>query len=175
MDLYNGLISRRSVRKFTDQKVERETIKELIKAAQYAPSAHNTKPWEFFVIEEKQDLEKIRVLQRLAAFAGNAQAVIMVCINEQKTFSREKEGWSYADIDGSSATMNLLYAAHAKGLGACWCGCSPMTKPIEDTKAYFNLPEHIRPFSFVVLGHYDQEPGQPQDRFKEEYIHWGKW
>ncbi len=99
----------------------------------------------------------------------------MVCVDENKSFGREKEGWSYADVDGAAATMNILHAAHALGIGGCWCGCSPMTKPIADVKEYFKLPENIKPFSIVVLGYAEGEVRQPETRYDETKIHFGKW
>lgn len=171
-----GLLTRRSVRKYqADKKIPHHELKEIIKAAQYSPSAHNSQPWEFLVVEDKEDLAKFRTLQRASLFAEGASAVILVCVDETKSFSREKEGWSYVDIDGSSATSNVLHAAHALGIGACWCGCSPMTKPIVDVKEYFKLPEHIRPFSIVVLGYPEGEVRQPETRYDETKIHFGKW
>ena len=175
MKLLEGILTRRSVRKYTDQKIPKEDLQELIKFAQYAPSAHNTRPWEFIIIEDKEKLSKFKSFQRLAAFAENAAAVILVCIDKDKSFSRPKENWSYEDIDGSSATMNIIYAAHAKGLGACWCGCSPMTSPIESIKNYYNLPENIKPFSIITLGYPASVPNQPEDREDKTKIHWENW
>ena len=176
MNLYDGIITRRSVRRFIpDKPIAKEIIMDLIKAAQYAPSAHNTKPWEFLVIEDKETLCKFRTLQRMASFADGASAAIIVCVDKEKSYSREKEDWSFIDSDGSAATMNILYAAQDKGLGACWCGVSPMTKPINDIKEYFNMPENVVPFSIVVLGYPEGEIKQPENRFREEYIHWEKW
>ena len=58
MDLMEGLLTRRSVRKFTDEPVAKQDILDIIKAAQYAPSAHNTQPWSFLVIENKEILKE---------------------------------------------------------------------------------------------------------------------
>ncbi len=175
MDLMEGLLSRRSIRKYADKPVEKNLVKKIIKAAQYAPSAHNTQPWEFLVIDDKEQLKELRHIQRSASFAENAPLAILVCGDEQKAFSREKEGWSYVDIDCSAATENLLLAAHAEGLGACWCGAAPMTKPIAGLKEYFKLPENIKPFSIVVLGYPDEESKLNGERYNEDRIHWGKW
>lgn len=176
MELMEGLLTRRSVRKFdTSKKISKETMEQLIKAAQYAPSAHNTQPWEFLVIENPEVLKQFRHMQRSALFAENATAVVLVCGNTDKAFSREKEGWSYVDIDCSAATQNLILAAHALGLGACWCGASPMTGPMASVKEYFKLPENIKPFSIVVLGYPQETPKQPEGRYQESKIHWEKW
>lgn len=175
MELMEGLLSRRSVRKFTDQQVEREKIEQLIKAAQYAPSAHNTQPWHFLVVENKEVLKQFRHVQRSASFAENAPLVILVCGDTEQAFHREKEGWSYINIDCSAATENLLLAAHALGLGGCWCGATPMLKPMEGLKELFKLPENIQPFSIVVLGYPAEEPKQPENRCDPAKIHWEKW
>ena len=175
MDLMEGLLSRRSIRKYTDKPVEKATIQKLIKAAQYAPSAHNTRPWEFLVIEDKEALKDLRRIQRSASFAENAPLAILVCGDHNKAFSREKEGWTYIDIDCSAATENLLLAAHSLGLGACWCGATPMTKPMAALVERFNLPENIKPFSIVVIGHPDEESKLNAERYDETRIHWGKW
>jgi len=94
MDLIHGLLTRRSVRKFTDEPIAKEDIIDMIKAAQYAPSAHNTQPWSFLVIDDKEVLKDFRHLQRSALFAENAPLVILVCGDKNIAFSREKEGWS---------------------------------------------------------------------------------
>ena len=113
-------------------------------------------------------------MQRSALFAENAAAVILVCGREDISFSRPKEGWSYIDIDCAAATENILLAAHALGVGACWCGASPMTGPIAAIREYFKLPENVKPFSIVVLGYPEETPKQPV-RDNPERIHWGKW
>ncbi len=176
MDLMQGLLTRRSVRQYDEnKKVEKEDILQIIKAGQYAPSAHNKQAWEFLVIEDKAILESLRSVQPFTSFAKNASCAILVCADTQAAFAREKEGWSYDEIDCAACTQNMLLAAHALNLGACWCGCTPMTSTMEKTKEMFNLPENIKPFAFIVIGHQVVEAKQPKERFSEEKIHWHKW
>lgn len=177
MDLYQGILTRRSVRQFTEQKISHSDIEEIIKAAQYAPSAHNMQPWEFLVIEDKEKLKNLRNLQRWTSFAQEASCAIIICGNLQEAFSRDKDGekWDYADIDCSLAAQNLMLAAHSKGIGSCFCGCSPMPLVINGISEYFNLPEHIRPIAIIVLGYPQNTPPQPEDRFKKNKIHWELW
>ena len=178
MDLFEGILTRRSVRQFdTTKKISREDLEDIIRAAQYAPSAHNKQPWEFFVITDNEKMSEIRHIQPWTSFAKDAAAVILVCGNTQEAFSREKEDevWNYADIDCSLAAQNLLLAAHGKGIGTCFCGAAPMPKVIAGLQEMFGLPEYIRPLSIVVLGYPKIQPEQPKDRFKPEKIHWNKW
>ena len=177
MELYQGLLTRRSVRKYKKQKISRPILEEIIKAAQYAPSAHNKQPWEFLVIENPQTLEALRNVQRWTSFAKDASCAIIVCGDTKQTFSRDKDGekWDYADIDCSLATENLMLAAHAKGIGTCFCGASPMPLVIEGLQKLLNLPQNIRPVAIVIMGYPDENPLQPEDRYKPEKIHWEKW
>lgn len=177
MDMMEGLMTRRSVRKYTDQKISKDTITEILTAAQYAPTAHNKQPWEFLVVDDKEVLSHLRSIQRWTSFAKDAACVIFVCGDENQSFSRHKdnETWSFVDIDCALATENLLLAAHAKGLGCCYCGAAPMQKVVDDLKEYLHLPENIRPFAIITMGYPAEEPKQPEGRFKEEKIHWDKW
>ncbi len=171
-----GLLSRRSVRQYDEtKKVSKEDITKILKAAQYAPSAHNKQAWEFLVVEDKEILTGLRAIQPFTSFAKGASCMILVCADTDHAFARPKEGWSYEDIDCSAATQNILLAAHALGLGACWCGCTPMTATMEKTKELFNLPANIKPFAFVTIGHQVVEAKQPKERFIEEKVHWHKW
>ena len=92
MELLEGLLTRRSVRQFAaDKKVSKKDIEEILKAASYAPSAHNKQPWEFVVIEDPEKRAGFRSVQPWTSFAKNASCVIVVCGNTDETFHREKE------------------------------------------------------------------------------------
>jgi nitroreductase len=177
MNLTEGLLTRRSIRKYTDQKIDKETIEEILKAAQHAPTAHNKQPWEFLVIGDKEALAHLRHLQRWTSFAKDAACAIFVCGDINQSFNRHKEDekWSFVDVDCALATQNLLLAAHDKGIGTCYCGCAPMQRVVDSVKKYLNLPENIRPFAIVTMGYPAETPKQPEDRYKPEKIHWDKW
>ena len=178
MDLYEGILTRRSVRQFDASKeISKQDLEDIIKAAQYAPSAHNKQPWEFLVITDKEVMAEIRKVQPWTSFAKDASAVVLVCGDTEVSFNRNKEDetWNYSDIDCALAVENLMLAAHARGIGSCFCGAAPMPKVITGLREMFALPENIRPLSIVVLGYPLDYPKQPTDRFKMEKIHWGKW
>lgn len=177
MELYQGLLTRRSIRKYQNRKIPRQDLSEIIKAAQYAPSAHNKQPWEFLVIEDRQTLSSLRTVQRWTSFAKDAACAIIVCGNTEQTFSRDKDGekWDYADIDCSLAAENLMLAAHAKGIGSCFCGASPMPLVVNGLRELLHLPQHIRPVAVIIMGYPDEQPLQPTDRYSPDKIHWEKW
>jgi len=178
MDLYQGLLTRRSVRQFdTTKKVSKQDIEEIIRAACYAPSAHNKQPWEFLVLEDLSIMDKVREFQPWTSFAKNASCVIIVCGNTDIAFhSRENEPyWNISDVDCSLAAQNLLLACHAKGLGACFCGAAPIVSIIDGLKKLFHLPENIRPVAIIPIGYPLETPKQPQDRYIPSKVHYEKW
>ena len=179
MDLMEGLLTRRSIRQYDqNKKVSREQIEQIIKAAQYAPSAHNRQPWEFLILEDKAVLSELPKVQPWTTFVKNASCAILVCANTDVAFGRDDDirgHYSFGDIDCALCSQNLMLAAHSMGLGTCFCGVAPMDDTEQKFAQMFNLPQNIRPFGLIALGYPEVLPKQPQDRFVAEKIHWGKW
>lgn len=177
MELMEGLLTRRSIRKYQDKKIDKAVIEEIIKAAQYSPTAHNKQPWEFLVIDDKEFLANLRHIQHWTSFAKDAACVVIVCGDVEKSFNRNKEDekWSFIDVDCAIATQSLMLAAWAHGIGTCYCGAAPMQRVVDALREKLNLPENIRPFAIVPMGYPAETPKQPDDRYKPEKIHWGQW
>lgn len=111
---YKELIAKRhSVRKFTDEPVDREIIDEMIEEAQSAPSSKNCKSTGFMVIEDKSTLEAISQMREFgSAFVAGAPAAIIVLGDADKS-----DLW----VDNASiCTTYLMLSAVDKGLGSCW-------------------------------------------------------
>jgi len=79
MDAVQAILSRRSIRKFTDQPIADDQIHTLLAAAMSAPSAHNEAPWYFLVIHERMILNEIPRVHPHAQMLKQAQAAILVC------------------------------------------------------------------------------------------------
>lgn len=77
-------------------------------------------------------------------------------------------------LDCSAATENMLIAANALGLGACWVGIYPVPERIQGLRGLLGIPGHVIPLSMVSLG-YPAEKKSPPDRFRPERIHRDKW
>ena len=165
MDVLEAIHSRRSIRKYTDETVAPETIKELLSAAMSAPSAVNAQPWAFIVIDDRELLDEIPQYSPYAAMTHEAPLAILVCGNT----SLEKAPGFWVQ-DCSAAIQNLLLAAHALGLGAVWTGIYPMEDRVEGFRKAFELPEHVIPLGLVPLGYPAQKAG-PQDRYMEEKVY----
>jgi coenzyme F420-0:L-glutamate ligase/coenzyme F420-1:gamma-L-glutamate ligase len=177
---------RRSIRKFLDSLVARDVLDSLLQAAIAAPSAHNRQPWRLLVIEGQTTKRRLAVAmgQRLRADRlrdGDAAAAIERDVS--RSFARLTEApvlvlvcMSMADMDRYSdvsrnqaertmaiqgtamAAQNLLLAAHAAGLGACWM-CAPLFC-CDTVIAELGLAADWEPQGIVTLG-YPAELGKP--------------
>lgn len=164
---YQTILSRTSVRAYTDQKVEKDKIEKLLRAAMAAPTAVNKQPWHFVVIEDKHVLEQIAEEIPTAKMAARTPLAITICGDMEKAL--DGEGRDFWVQDASAATENLLLAAHAMGLGAVWTGVYPIKDKVDATRALLKLPETIVPLGTIVIG-YPKETPQPKDKWKPENV-----
>ncbi len=167
-----NIMTRTSIRAYTDQPVEKEKVERLLKAAMAAPSAGNKQPWRFVVIEEKALLGAVSMEIHTASMVEKAPLAIVVCGDMNETFP--DEGLDYWVEDASAATENLLLAAHAMGLGAVWCGIYPLSDRVDFLKRLLKLPADIVPLGIVPVG-YPAEAPTPKDKWKPENIHYNTW
>lgn len=169
MNTLEAIRTRRSVRVFTGEPVKREILVELVRAAMQAPSAGNQQAWQFVVVDDRQILKRIPEFHPYAQMAETAPAAILVCGDLEL---EQRKGYWVQDC--SAATQNLLLAAHDLGLGAVWTGVYPREDRVKGARKLFGLPEHVVPLSLVFVG-YPAEHPQPEDRFREERVHWNHW
>jgi len=170
MELYEGLITRRSIRKYTGGTIPDRDIESILKAGMFAPSANNKRPWHFIVVNERSMIEKIMKVHPFSAMLSGASHAIVVCGDETL-----QNGPMYYPLDCSAATQNILLAAHSLGLGAVWLGVYPREERIKEISEIFGLPEHIVPVSIVSVGVPEKISQNIPDRFEPEKIRNNHW
>lgn len=170
MELYEGLITRRSVRKYTGGKISDADIFKIINAGMYAPSARDTRPWHFVVIDDKNLLDKIMTFHTYATMLSQASHAIVVCGDENL-----QNGPGYYVMDCSAAVENILLAAHALGLGAVWIGIHPEPDRIEALSALLELPTHVKPVALISLGVPAEVTEAVFERYEPEKIRYNRW
>lgn len=173
------LRSRRSIRRYRPEPVPRSLLEEILTAAIWAPSAHNRQPWRFAVIRDAADKERLaramggrlradleadgvpqaviekdvgRSYQRITG----APALVLVCLTMADMDSypdekRQRNEWIMAAQSTAMAGQNLLLAAHALGLAACWM-CAPLFCP-ETVKETLELPAEWQPQGLITVGY----------------------
>ena len=169
MDALHAIRTRRSVRRFEDKAVPEELLRELLAAAMNAPSARNSQPWHFVVIDDRKLLAQAATINPNAWMAAQAPMAILVCGD----LDLEKSP-GYWMMDCAAAVENLLLAAHALGLGAVWTGIYPRENRIEGFRQLLGIPERVVPHSLVVIG-YPAEQVEAVDRYLPERVRRNAW
>jgi nitroreductase len=168
----NMIFKRTSVRKYTDKSVTKDQIEMLMKAGMAAPSAKNVQPWEFVVIQEKENLLKITEFHPYSFMLKQAPLAIVVCGNTTKIALEGVEDLWVQDC--AAATQNILLEATELGLGSVWLGVYPKKEIVSGLAELLILPDYIVPFSLISIG-YPEGEVTPKDKFNPDRIHWEKW
>ncbi len=166
------IMTRTSVRSYSEKQVAKETVDTLLRAAMGAPTAMNKQPWRFVVIDKREILDSISTKFKSMTMASKAPLAIVMCGDMSATI--EGEGREYWVQDVSAASENLLLAAHAIGLGAVWCGIYPIADRVRDFSNMLELPEDIVPLACICIG-YPDGANQPKDKWHPEYIRYNSW
>jgi len=169
MDALMAIKTRHSIRSYSKAPVSDEIIRELLHCAMSAPSAHGEDPWEFIVVKDKNLLSEIADRNSNVSFAKNAPVGILVCLDEDK---QQNKGYGVEAV--SCAAENILIAANALGLGACWTEAWPIEKRVKNYRDIFDLSKNILPICFIVVGHLTSRNSSVQS-FDENKVHFDRW
>lgn len=167
-----NIMTRTSVRAYTEREVTKEQVDTLLRAAMAAPTAANKQPWQFVVIDNHSILDTIAANFKNMKMADSAPVAIVMCGDLNSTL--DGEGVDFWIQDVSASSENLLLAANAMGLGAVWCGIYPMHDRVEDFSKLLSLPKHIIPMACICVGWPSGTPAA-KDKWKPEKIHYNKW
>ena len=165
------ILGRRSIRVYSPGEVSEAAVARLLEAAMAAPSAMTKDPWRFLLVRDRQTLANLATLHPGAAMLSSAAMAIVVCGDLDLAFERQI---SYLLQDCSAAIENLLLAAHAQGLGACWVGIHPGEALIKRVKELLSLPASFVPVAVVSLGQPGEQP-PPRTRYNADYVRREKW
>lgn len=163
-----NIFHRVSIRKFSNQPVEKEKIEQILRAAMQAPSACNQQPWEFYVVEDKEMIHALSQATPYSAFAFNAPVIIVPVYREENLPAP-----MFAQIDLSIASENMWLETDALQLGGTWIGIAPLKDRMEAVAEILALPDNLKVFSLFALGYPAEEKPQ-QDRFDVARIHYMK-
>jgi nitroreductase len=183
MNVYEAILARRSVRRYTSQAIDSPTVRLLLEAAVRAPTAFHGEPWAFAVIQDKTALRLLsdrakplflnelrrsgsRSEQALETFADpdqnifyDAGTLIVICADSMGPF---------AAADCWLAAENLMLAACAMGLGTCVIGSALPALNVPSIKTGFSIPKKFSAIAPIVVG-YPAEDTSPTPR-REPYI-----
>lgn len=165
------IFARRSIRAYTPQPVGEDMVTALLQAAMAAPSAMAKDPWRFVVVRQPANLRRIAEVLPHGKMLADAPLGIFVCGDLAVAHDGQL---SYLLQDCSAAIENLLLAASALGLGACWLGVHPRPDRIEAIGRLLQLPAHVIPVAGIAIG-YPAEAKEARTRYCQSSVHHEQW
>ena len=171
-NLFNLLSYRRSIRKYKEETIPKETLEQILAAGLLAPSGRNRKPWEFIVVEDKETLKLLsKAREHGAEMLSGAAAAIVVFADPEVT-----DVWT----EDASIAMTCMHLMAAElGIGSCWIqgrlrNASPDLTTEQYIRELLGIPGHYRLEAMLSLG----IPGEKKEPHSMEElpfdkIHWG--
>ncbi len=188
--------TRRSIRRYTPEPVDRALVETLLDAATWAPSAHNRQPWRFCVVAEAATKAHLSMMMAAAwrsdltgdgatqeaierriaishARLTGAPVLIVPCVTlaDMDVYPdalRSQAERTMAVQSVALACQNLLLAAHAAGLGACWM-CAPLFVPALVRQA-LELPDDWEPQAILTVGYPAEEKQKAREPLASRVI-----
>jgi len=169
MDCLEAIMSRRSIRNYTDEPVTDEQLEVILRAAMAAPSAGNQQSWRFVVVRSAEQRAALAEATPYSRMIEHAPVALVVCGD-----TRAEKHPGYWVQDCSAAIENALVAIHATGLGAVWIGVHPVEERVANVRRICEIPDGIQPMSMIALGHpADTKP--PGERYEPAYVRQERW
>ncbi|TVR01669.1 MAG: nitroreductase family protein [Desulfovibrionales bacterium] len=146
--VFDVLLGRRSVRKFTDQPVGMDDLRRILEAGRWAPSGLNNQPWRFLVVRPGDARQETMAgLTKYGHIVRNAQALVVVLLHKPTMYHEGKDHQA-----AGACIQNMLLAIHALGLGGVWIG--EIINQEKDVLEALHLgSENFRLMAVIALGH----------------------
>ena len=154
-EIMNSILTRRSIRNFTNESISEDILKDLVDAAMHAPSGMCKKTWKFTVITNIEIIKNLaetikKVLNREQYTMYNPVAIIIPSNDRENIFGRE---------DNACALQNIFLAAHSYGVGSVWinqltniCDNPEIRKILNELE----IPENHVVYGLAALGYPDK-------------------
>lgn len=150
MDLDQAITGRRSIRKYSEQIVNEETLEQIIQAGMWAPTACNDQDCRFIVINDKNKFDEL-LSYGAASFLKDTQTAILVLY---KNTSANQEYRDYYQ-SGAAIIQNMLLKAYSLGLGGCWVCNLPSQRKMH---RIFHIPANYAVIALVSIGYPTSTP-----------------
>ena len=174
MDFKDLVQQRRSHRKFTGEEVSADDVKTILRAGLMAPTSKGQRAWQFVVVDDKTDLEKLADAKDLGGQLIKDAALAIVVLGDPL----QNDCWVE---DGSIAAISMQYQIEDLGLGSCWVqmrgrGLSDGTSADTVIQGVLNIPENLSCLCVLAVGHKaDERKPQNEDKLKWENVHLEKY
>lgn len=138
--------NRRSVREFTEERVNEDLMEKILDAGRWAPSGLNNQPWKFMVISNQEIINGVSEYTKYKNTINAAKSLIMVFLDKEKSYNYVK------DIQAVGACIqNMLLLIHELGLGACWMG--EILNQSEKLCKYLRVKDNLELMAVLAIGY----------------------
>lgn len=168
MQVTEAIRARRSIRKYKkDAEIPQQDIDLMLEAAMMAPSAGNSRPWEFVVVRSKEKHQEIMEVHPYTKMLADASLAIAVCGRPDLQAGFVEGFWPQ---DCGAAIQNILLQATALGYGTVWCGVYPIRERVDDLSRILDVTSV--PLAVVAVGISDEQPNARgfYDKERVKYI-----
>ncbi len=162
MTLDNIIATRRSVRHFKPDAIERDVLEQVLNAGRLAPSARNLQTWRFTVVLNKELMAQLQGASVVQPILQEVPAVIAVWSTDDRTMQC---GQPAATVDCSIALTHMMLKATELGLGTCWLGLFDA----DEAARVLDLPDDAQVVALMPIGYADP-PKNPSPRKPLEEI-----
>ena len=175
-EIIQNILDRRSVRVYSDEQIKQEDLELVLKAGLFSPSACNSQPWHFTVVQNKEIIDTLNVESKKLLVNGKDEYFKEMGKNEKYNIfyhaptviviSGEK-ATLVPEIDCSAATQNMLLAAESLNIGTCWIGLVTYLFKGPNAQEYYKMleiPEGYEPYYAITLGYKKFPNPKPQPR-----------
>ena len=153
------LQNRRSIRKYSNDEISKEVLKEVFEQCRFVPTSCNTQAYKYLLIRDKETIDKLALVrENSSAPLGKAPLSVVVYV--------DPEGTKRPEQDGSIASTYLLLAAAQHGLGTCWVG----GMDTEEVKKILNINQKYHISMISPLGWPDEKKVLPERRTLNEMV-----
>jgi nitroreductase len=155
--------TRRSIRKFTTDAVDDQTLDRIIEMGTWAPSGLNNQPWKFVIVRDRDLKIELSRQTKYSHIIKGAPVCIAVFLDNAESYNRVK------DIQAMGACIqNMLLAVHHLGLGGVWLG--EILNNREAVEKILDVPESCELMAVVALGHPGEARGKGSRRALDRVI-----
>jgi nitroreductase len=167
MNVLEAIKERRSIRQFTHEPIEKETLEKLLDAARWAPTASNQQRWRFVVVTSPSVKELIKKFS--PGIFAMPSAFVVICVEKVPGARAGAEVTYLADC--AIAAQNIMLAAYELGIGTCVA----LSYAKVAVREILNLPDNVEPLFVITLGYPAEDPEPPprlelnQIAFIDEY------
>ena len=165
MDAIKNILTRESVRTYSNKKIDKNDLDIIKKCATSGPSCLNKKDYKFIIIEDLNEIKKLKELVGPSARPlETATLAIVVCMDYSRAYEVAKD---YSIIDATLASQNIMLAANALNIGTCMLGLYPQMDRVNNVSKHYNLNNDIVPLCIISLG-YKMEETMGKDHYEED-------